>query len=184
MTVEDIQKTIADFRFGAKCAIEAGADGVEIHGANAYLIHQFLTPSANQRTDQYGGSMENRARFAIEVAKAIVEEIGAGKTGIRFSPGMNLWGIEEGPEAADLYRYLATELNKLGLVYLHITQYGEDEQLLTDLESYGQMVLANPDFVERLKTGALMNEADASTYFGGDAKGYTDYPSLTATQIS
>ncbi|USP11868.1 alkene reductase [Aeromonas dhakensis] len=212
MTVEDIHQTVADFAYAARCAIEAGADGVEIHAANAYLIHQFLAPSSNKRTDEYGGSIENRARFAIEVTKAIAEEIGANRTAIRFSPGMTLWGIEEGPDGADLYRYLVVELNKLDLAYLHITQYCKDESLLADfrklwkntlilnrpgrpreqigadiaagladLEAYGQMVLANPDFVERLKTNAPMNEADSSTFFGGDEHGYTDYPILRET---
>lgn len=213
MTVEEIHQTAADFGHAAACAIKAGADGVEIHGANAYLIHQFLAPSSNRRTDDYGGSIENRARFAIEVATAIAKEIGADRTAIRISPGMSLWGIEEGPDAAKLYRHLVAELDKLGLAYLHITQYGQDEALLADLrrlwrntlilnrpgrpreqigtdiasgladlEAYGQMVLANPDFVERLKTNAPMNEADPGTFFGGDARGYTDYPTLRETQ--
>ncbi|VFS92867.1 N-ethylmaleimide reductase [Raoultella planticola] len=76
LTTEEIRSTVADFRYAARRAVEAGADGVEIHGANAYLIHQFLAPSANQRIDEYGGSIENRARFALEVAAAIAEEIG------------------------------------------------------------------------------------------------------------
>ncbi|UBT80451.1 alkene reductase [Pseudomonas amygdali] len=213
MTVEEIHQTVADFGHAARCAIEAGADGVEIHAANAYLIHQFLAPSSNKRTDAYGGSIENRARFAIDVAKAIAGEIGADRTAIRLSPGMNLWGIEEGPDAADLYRYLVAELDTLALGYLHITQYSQDEALLSDfrklwkstlilnrpgrpreqigsdiasgladLEAYGKMVLANPDFVKRLKTDAPMNAADPSTFFGGDAHGYTDYPTLVEAQ--
>ncbi len=213
MTAEEIRQTVADFRYAARCAIEAGADGVEIHAANAYLIHQFLAPSSNKRTDEYGGSIESRARFAIEIATAIADEIGADRTAIRFSPGMKLWGIEEGPDGADLYRYLVTELDRLGLSYLHISQYGQDEVLLedfrklwkntlilnrpgrpreqigsdiasglADLEAYGQLVLANPDFVDRLKTNASMNEADPRTFFGGDAHGYTDYPTLRETQ--
>ena len=126
MTLDDIRQTIADFRFAARRAIEAGADGVEIHGANAYLIQQFLAPSSNQRTDEYGGSLQNRARFAIEVATAIAEEIGADKTAIRLSPGTNIWGIDEGEEGPDLYRYLVAELNKLGLAYLHILHTGNE----------------------------------------------------------
>ena len=215
MTLDDIRQTIEDFRHAARCAIEAGADGVEIHGANAYLIHQFLAPSANVRSDAYGGSIENRARFAVEVATAIADEIGPERTAIRFSPGMQLWGIEEGPDAGNLYRHLVGELDRLGLGYLHITQYGKDEALLrdirklwrrslilnrpgrpreqvgadiasglADLEAYGQMVLANPDFVERLKSGAPMNEADRDTFFGGNERGYIDYPSLDELQAA
>ena len=92
LSKEDIQTTIADFRKAAAAAIAAGADGVEIHGANGYLINQFIGESSNTRTDEYGGSIENRARFAIEVAKAIVDEIGAERTGFRISPGTPLGG--------------------------------------------------------------------------------------------
>lgn len=214
LTTEEIKQTVQDFRHAARCAIEAGADGVEIHGANAYLIQQFFAPSANTRTDEYGGSIENRARFAIEVATAIVEEIGADKTAIRLSPGALLWGIDEGQEGPELYRYLVKELNKLGLVYLHVMHLGNEELLqdirqiwtqaliinrpgcprenigtdiesgLADLESYGQMILANPDFVSRLQQNLPMNEADNTTYYGGDAQGYVDYPTLnTSTEI-
>ena len=211
LTSEEVRQTVADFRHAARRAIEAGADGVEIHGANAYLVHQFLAPSANTRTDEYGGSIENRARFAIEVAAAIAEEIGADRTAIRFSPGLAMWGIDEGAEGPDLYRYLVAELDKLGLAYLHIMHAGDEPLLaslrklwmqplilnrpgrgrdeigsdlasgLADLEAYGQMVLANPDFVHRLKADAPMNDADRMTYFGGTAKGYVDYPALAAT---
>jgi 2,4-dienoyl-CoA reductase-like NADH-dependent reductase (Old Yellow Enzyme family) len=208
LTTREIHRTVEDFRFAAGRAIEAGADGVEIHGANAYLVHQFLAPSANTRTDAYGGSIPNRARFAVEVAAAIAAEIGAHRTAIRLSPGMKLWGIDEGPEGPDLYRHLVGELDALGVAYLHIAQQGDEALLadlrklwngalvlnrsgrprdrigadvaagLADLESYGQFVLANPDFVARLKAGAPMNAADRSTFFGGTAKGYTNYPAL------
>src|SRR6201987_1385004 len=132
LTTEEVRRTVADFRHAARCAIEAGADGVEIHGANAYLIQQFFAPSANTRTDEYGGSIENRARFAIEVATAVAEEIGADRTATRLSPGTTMWGIDEGSEGPALYRYLVAELDKLGLAYLHITHSG-DELLLGDI---------------------------------------------------
>jgi 2,4-dienoyl-CoA reductase-like NADH-dependent reductase (Old Yellow Enzyme family) len=209
LDTEEVRQTIQDFRHAARRAIEAGADGIEIHGANAYLIQQFLAPSANVRTDEYGGSIENRARFAIEVAAAIAGEIGADRTAIRLSPGTAMWGIDEGAEGPDLYRHLVAELDKLGLAYLHIMYLG-NEPLLTDirkllwkgvlilnrpgrpreqigadvasgvadLEAYGQMVLANPDFVERLKSNAPMNEADRNSFFGGGAEGYIDYPGI------
>ncbi|MCI4592263.1 alkene reductase [Sphingobium sp. BYY-5] len=208
LATDEMRQTVADFRHAARSAIEAGADGVEIHGANAYLVQQFFAPSANTRTDEYGGSIENRARFAIEVASAIAEEIGADRTAIRLSPGTKIWGIDEGAEGPDLYRYLVAELDKLGLAYLHIMHQGNEPLLadirelwhqslilnrpgrprdqigtdvasrLADLEAYGQIVLANPDFVARLKTNAAMNEADLKTYYGGAAEGYTDYPAL------
>jgi N-ethylmaleimide reductase len=208
MTLADIARTVRDFRNAARRAVDAGADGVEIHGANGYLIHQFFAPNANVRTDAYGGSIENRARFAIEVAKAVAEEIGAERTGIRLSPGATLGGLDEGPAGPDLHRTLVGELNKLGLAYVHIMRLGNDALLadirkrwdqalivnrpgralrdvgsdiaagLADLESYGQFVLSTPDFAARLKSGAPMNGPDKSTYYGGGAKGYTDYPTL------
>lgn len=213
LSTAEVRQTVADFRHAAGRAIEAGADGVEIHGANAYLIQQFLAPSANARTDQYGGSIENRARFAVEVAAAIAQEIGADRTGIRLSPGTTLWGIDEGSEGPDLYHHLVAELDKLGLAYVHVMHQGNEpllsdirhlwsqalivnrpgrprEQIgadiasgLADLESYGQMVLANPDFVARLQTNAALNQADRNTFFGGGTRGYTDYPTLAATAV-
>lgn len=210
LSTDEVRQTVQDFRYAARRAIEAGADGVEIHGANAYLIHQFLAPSANTRTDEYGGSLQNRARFAVEVAQAVADEIGADRTGIRLSPEMNMWGIDEGEEREELYKYLTTELNKQGLAYLHIMHMGNESLLnamrqrwdntlilnrpgrpreqvgqdvasgLAELESYGSMVLANPDFVERLKMNAPMNEAHREGFFGGNEKFYTDYPALNA----
>jgi 2,4-dienoyl-CoA reductase-like NADH-dependent reductase (Old Yellow Enzyme family) len=210
LTAEEVRQTVFDFRRAARCAIEAGADGVEVHGANAYIVHQFLAPSANTRTDEYGGCIANRARFAIEVMTSIAAEIGADRTAIRLSPGLAMWGIDEGAEGPDLYRYLVGELDTLGLAYLHIVDTGDTRLLAdlrrlwrggmilnrpgrprdqigadvasdrADLESYGQMVLANPDFIERLKTGAPMNTADRAGFFGGGAAGYVDYPVLDA----
>ncbi|KJC40778.1 1,2-oxophytodienoate reductase [Bradyrhizobium sp. LTSP885] len=210
LTTEEVRRTVADFRHAARSAIEAGADGVEIHGANGYLVQQFLAPNANTRTDEYGGLIANRTRFAIEVATAIADEIGADRTAIRLSPGITMWGIDEGAEGPALYRYLVNELDKLGLAYVHVLHAGNEQLVsdirarwkqalivnrpgrprdqigadiasgLADLEAYGQMVLANPDFVARLKTGAPMNEADRAGFFGGDAPGYTDYPALEA----
>lgn len=210
LSSDDVRQTVQDFRNAARRAIEAGADGVEIHGANAYLIHQFLAPSANTRTDEYGGSIQNRARFTVEVAQAVADEIGADRTGIRLSPEMNMWGIDEGEESEALYQYLTTELNKLGLAYLHIMHMGNESLLnamrqrwdntlilnrpgrpreqigqdvasgLAELESYGAMVLANPDFVARLKLNAPLNEAQREGFFGGNEKFYTDYPAMNA----
>ncbi|AXI83258.1 alkene reductase [Xylella taiwanensis] len=212
LTIKEVQQTIADFACAARRAIEAGADGVEIHGANAYLIQQFFAPNANTRSDAYGGSIENRARFAIETAKVIAAEIGADRTAIRLSPGMMMWGIDEGAEGPDLYRYLVAELGRLGLAYLHIVDQGNEALLadirtlwkstlilnrpgrpreqvgadvasgLADLEVYGTMVLANPDFVARLKSNAPMNEAYRESFYGGTEKGYTDYPTLNDAQ--
>ncbi len=208
LSQEEIQITIQEFRQAAAAAIAAGADGVEIHGANGYLINQFIGENSNTRTDEYGGSIENRARFAIEVAQAIVEEIGADKTGFRISPHTPLGGIEEGEQGPDLYRYLTKELAQFNLAYLHIMHLGNEELLkdirsiwtnpllvnragrtlenisadldsgLADLVPVGVWALANPDLVERLQTGAPLNEANPAAFFSGGSEGYTDYPTL------
>jgi 2,4-dienoyl-CoA reductase-like NADH-dependent reductase (Old Yellow Enzyme family) len=208
LTTAEVKQTVKDFAYAAKRAIEAGADGVEIHGANGYLIQQFLAPNANTRTDEYGGSIENRARFAIEVAKAVAAEIGADRTGIRLSPLGNAGGLNEGPDAAKLYNYLVAELNKLNLAYLHILHTGNEDLLkdiratwkhpllvnrpgaqrdalardvsagVADVVPVGQMALANPDLVKRLKTNAALNEPNRAAFFGGSDAGYIDYPEL------
>ncbi len=210
LTTAEVKQTVKNFAYAARRAIEAGADGVEIHGANGYLIEQFIAPNANTRTDEYGGSLENRARFAIEVVQAVASEIGADRTGIRLSPLSTSGGLVEGPEAPALYRYLVGELNKLNLAYLHILHTGDETLLqdirkawthpllvnrpgaqpenlhrdleigLADLVPVGQLGLANPDLVARLKTNAPLNAADRATFFGGGEAGYTDYPVLAA----
>jgi 2,4-dienoyl-CoA reductase-like NADH-dependent reductase (Old Yellow Enzyme family) len=131
LSTEDIQNTVADFRHAAASAIAAGADGVEIHGANGYLLHQFLSPNANHRTDAYGGSIENRSRFVIELAQALADEIGADRVGIRLSPAMPLGGITEGDteRVHAQYRHLVAELATLNLAYLHLHHVGDDELL-------------------------------------------------------
>lgn len=210
LSTAEVKQTVKDFAHAAKRAIEAGADGVEIHGANGYLIQQFIAPNANTRSDEYGGSIENRARFAIEAAKAVAAEIGADRTGIRLSPLGNSGGLDEGPEAAQLYRHLVAELNKLNLAYLHILHTGNEELLkdiragwkhpllvnrpgaardalerdvaagLAEIVPVGQMALANPDLVARLKHNAPLNEPNRASFFGGTDEGYTDYPALAA----
>ncbi|WP_407520742.1 alkene reductase [Methylobacterium oryzisoli] len=209
LSLDGIARTVDDFRHAARRAVEAGADGVEIHGANGYLVQQFFAPNANLRTDRYGGGIVNRARFAIEVARAVAAEIGGERTGIRLSPGATLGSLDEGPEAPDLYRHLVGELDRAGLAYIHVMHLGNEALLAdirrlwsralivnrpgralqdvgsditagrADLESYGQLVLSTPDFVARLKSGAAMNPADKATFYGGGAKGYTDYPILS-----
>jgi 2,4-dienoyl-CoA reductase-like NADH-dependent reductase (Old Yellow Enzyme family) len=208
LTTAEVKQTVKDFAFAAKRAIEAGADGVEIHGANGYLVQQFFAPNANTRSDEYGSSIENRARFAIEVAKAVAAEIGAERTGIRLSPLNTAGGLAEGPEAGDLYRYLVAELNKLNLAYLHILHTGDEKLVqdlrntwthsflvnrpnatpenldqdvktgLADLVPVGKMALANPDLVTRLQKKAPLNQPNPATFFGGGAAGFTDYPTL------
>jgi N-ethylmaleimide reductase len=212
LSITEIAATVRDFRHAAACAIAAGADGVEIHAANGYLVQQFLSENANLRTDQYGGSVQNRVRFAVEVAAAIADEIGPDRTGIHISPGNPYNDIVEG-DTRTLYRTLVTELAALHLAYLHVVQAGDETLLrafrdawptallvnragrpredvavdveagLADLASLGVFALANPDLVERLMAGAPLNEADKSTFFGGDERGYTDYPTLESARV-
>lgn len=208
LTTEQIATTVRDFRAAAAAAIAAGADGVEIHAANGYLVHQFLSSNVNRREDHYGGSVPNRIRFAVEVATAVAEEIGAARTGIRISPGGTFNDIVE-DDTAKLYGALVPALAPLGLAYLHVHHFGDDDLLravrrdwpttlvvcragadldvrakdidngLADVVAVGTALLANPDLVERVKAGAPLNEADQATFYGGAEKGYTDYPTLS-----
>ena len=123
LRTEELARVRDEYVHSAKLALEAGFDGVELHGANGYLLEQFLNPASNQRTDEYGGSLQNRARFVLEVTRAVVEAIGAERTGIRLSP----WGVFNDmatyPEIDETYAYLAEELQKIGVVYLHLVDH-------------------------------------------------------------
>jgi N-ethylmaleimide reductase len=207
LETSEVAQTVRDYAHAAACAMEAGADGVEIHGANGYIIHQFLSDNANQRTDKYGGSVENRIRFAVEVAAAVADRIGGGRTGIRIAPGNPFNDIVE-KNIPVVYDALVRELAKLNLAYLHVNHMGDEDLLktirglwpgvlfvnrgrtdlaarladlengLTDVITVGVMNLANPDLVKRIKLGAPLNTPDPTTFYGGGAKGYTDYPAL------
>ncbi|MFC7597682.1 alkene reductase [Terrabacter sp. GCM10028922] len=204
LSTEEVATTVEDFRSAAAAAVAAGADAVEIHGANGYLVHQFLSDNTNQRTDSYGGSLENRIRFAVEVVAAVADEIGAERTGLRISPGNSYNDIAES-DTHELYPMLLDALRPLGLAYLHVMHTGDDALLDTlrakwpttlilnrggteiaarardvnkgtaDLVSVGALALANPDLVERLRVGAELNVPDPATFYGGGAAGYTDY---------
>ncbi|WP_329344916.1 alkene reductase [Streptomyces sp. NBC_01352] len=209
LSTEEVAATVDDYRRAAAAAIAAGADGVEIHSANGYLPHQFLATNTNQRTDRYGGSIDNRIRFAVEIATAVADEIGAGRTGIRISPGNPYNDIAES-DTRDLYPALVRALAPLNLAYLHVLHGGDDEPLhalrklwpttlvlnragtdiatraqdvqdgIADVITVGTRALANPDLVERVRTGAPLNTPDPETFYGGGEAGYTDYPTHTA----
>ncbi|GAA5195997.1 alkene reductase [Rugosimonospora acidiphila] len=207
-----IRATISDFASAARNAIEAGFDGVEIHAANGYLLHQFLSTNANLRTDEWGGTAHGRIRFTVEVARAVAEAIGADRVGLRISPVIGYSDIREDDHRAT-YLALLDALNPLGLAYLHLaegadTEFTESlrqrwhgtlilnpstpgghtgpealkliEAGLADLVSFGGLFLANPDLPERLRTGGLLNTPDQDRFYGGDHRGYTDYPTLAA----
>lgn len=203
----EIPTLIASYGRAARLAREAGLDGVEVHGANGYLPGQFLAPNVNQRQDEWGGSVENRARFLLGAVDAAVAAIGADRVGVRLSPGGTFNDIQD-PDAPATYAYVAAELAKRNLAYLHIynTNPGFDVPALirahykgtlilnggydraraeadiasglADLVAFGVPFIANPDLPVRLAQGAALNAPDQATFYGGGAKGYTDYPVL------
>jgi N-ethylmaleimide reductase len=213
LTADEIHITVDDFVRAAKNAVSAGFDGVEIHGANGYLIQQFLSTNVNQRTDEYGGTIENRARFLFEILDAVTAEIGSARTSLKLSPGNKFNDIEE-RDAEELYRYITKKLNEKNLAYLYVGTddrtkdwhaflrpiYGgvyfagsgftreSGERLLAkggaDAIVYGKLFLANPDLPERFKLNAPLNEPDAATFYAGDRKGYVDYPSLAQAAVA
>ncbi|MEU9502115.1 alkene reductase [Streptomyces sp. NPDC048196] len=143
LTGEEIEATIAGFAAAARNAVEAGFDGVEIHGANGYLIHQFLAPNANLRTDGWGGSDEARARFAIEVVRAVAGAIGAHRTGLRISPGNPFNDIAE-PAPETTYTTLIEAIAPLGLAYLHTCDVRDLDLLARLRKRFGGTFLLNP----------------------------------------
>jgi len=207
MTREEIDQTVADFARAAKNAIKAGFDGVEVHGANGYLIQQFLSTNVNLRNDEYGGTIEHRAKFLFEVIDAVIDAIGSDRTGLRLSPGSEFNDIKE-TDAESLYPYIVKGLNTRRLAYLHIGTSDQSrdwhsllrpiyegvyfagsgltkekgEKLLADgladAVIYGRAYLANPDLPERFRVGAPLNTPDDSTFYTPGERGYIDYPTL------
>ncbi|MCP9950870.1 alkene reductase [Actinomadura madurae] len=213
MTVDDIAQAVEEFAASARNAVEAGFDGVELHGANGYLIQQFLADGSNTRTDAYGGTIANRIRFGVEVARAVSEAIGPDRVGFRVSPGGTANGVSES-DTAELYAALLAALAPLGLAYLHIMELGDRDMTrrlraawpgtlilnphptpesfparpeygaealrdgVADAVAFAEMWLANPDLPARIRAGGPYNEADRATFYGGDHRGYTDYPVL------
>lgn len=215
LRLDEIPALIQDFRQAARNAITAGFDGVEVHAANGYLIDQFLRDGSNRRTDEYGGSIENRARLLDEVVRAIASEIGAERTGVRLSP------VTPANDARDsqpqpLFERAVERLDAIGgLAFVHVIEgatggprdniafdyaalrakfkgpwianngYDKDsaEQAIAsgyaDMIAFGRAFIANPDLVERLRLGVALSDLDPDTLYGGGAKGYTDYPSVS-----
>jgi N-ethylmaleimide reductase len=214
LEADEIPGIVDDFRRGARNAREAGFDGVELHGANGYLIDQFLRDSTNKRTDRYGGSASNRTRFLIEVTEALIGEWGGERVGVRLSPTNPYNDIADSNPAAT-FSTAARELDRLGIAYLHIVEPGPGDPVATgempdirffrkiwrgplvankgydleranavlrdgaaDLVSFAALYLANPDLDQRFRRGGPFNPPDRKTFYGGAAKGYTDYPAL------
>jgi N-ethylmaleimide reductase len=211
LQANEIDDVIGEFVNAAKNAIAAGFDGVELHGANGYLIEQFLNPSTNRRTDHYGGGWPNRNRFALEVTQAVADAIGGDRTAIRLSPVNRFNDMGENPDAFTQYTALCKEFGKLGLAYVHLVNYhgvgrafnlsireafggtlivngGLDRARaeaamadgLGEVAAFASAYLANPDLPERLKSGIDLNSPDPDTFYSGDERGYTDYPTASA----
>jgi N-ethylmaleimide reductase len=214
MSESELRSTIAEYAQAARNARAAGIDGVELHAANGYLLEQFIRPTSNQRTDRHGGSIENRARFVLETAQAVIEAIGRDRVGMQLSPFGVFNDMPPYPTMESDYAYLVEELNRLGLVYLHLVNHAAmgapqvPESVKTmfrsrfkgalilsggydaaraeadlaagrgDLVAVGRPILANPDLIERWKSGAALNAPDMETFYTPGAKGYTDYPTL------
>ncbi|MFA3875354.1 alkene reductase [Streptomyces sp. MMCC 100] len=168
MTVEDIRTTVADFARAARNALDAGFEGVEVHSANGYLLHQFLAANTNLRTDGYGGPVAGRIRFTAEVVEAVAAEIGAERVGLRLSPGNTVNGIaEEGTE--EIYPALAQRLGGLGLAYLHLVYADPDTPVFGKLRAGWQGVLiANPVLGEEFTADTVRRASERLLAAGAD----------------
>lgn len=217
----EVAQVVQDFAQAAANAIEAGFDGVEIHGANGYLLEQFLNPHSNTRTDQYGGSTRaGRIRFVLEVVDAVIARIGKERVGIRLSPYSQVFDMALYDDLAPTYQALLQELGQRGMAYVHfndptrsdldnvdanrVAQFdafleqtrawlpqtaillagnldktraqGLIDDGVIDLAVFGRPFIANPDLVARLQHDWPLSPADRETFYGGDGKGYIDYP--------
>lgn len=143
LETDEVPEHALSYARAASRAIEAGFDGVELHGANGYLISQFLSSNANVRTDRYGGPVANRIRFAVEAVAATAEAVGAQRTAIRLSPGATFWGVEE-TEVAELYTALLAELHRVGVAYLHLEATADEELLLALRRAWPGTLIVNP----------------------------------------
>jgi N-ethylmaleimide reductase len=216
LLLKEIPAVIEAYRQGARNAIKAGFDGVEVHGANGYLIDQFLRDGTNRRKDAYGGSIANRTRFLLEVMEAVIGEVGAKRVGVRLSP-VSPSNDASDSDPASLFSYVVEKLNELQPVYLHLVEgatggdrnFGQPfdfgslrksfqgthianngyslelaadavERGGADLIAFGKPFIANPDLVRRLRNGVPLAVPDKSTFYGGGARGYTDYSALPA----
>ncbi|MCG2584486.1 alkene reductase [Massilia sp. TS11] len=209
LDIEEIPGIVAAYRKGAENAKRAGFDGVEVHGANGYLLDQFLQDGTNQRTDRYGGSIENRARLMLEVTDACIEVWGADRVGMHLAPRRDSHDMSDSDPAAT-FGYVARELGKRKIAFICAREkIGADslgpmikrefggvfianEQMDTesgnallakgdaDAIAFGKWFIANPDLPKRLAQGAALNPARAEFFYHDTAEGYTDYPALPA----
>lgn len=208
LELSEIPGIVEQFRKGAENAKAAGFDGVEIHGANGYLLDQFTRDGSNHRTDAYGGGIENRVRLPLEVTKAVIDVWGKDRVGYRVSPSGSFNSMSDS-NPRETFSYLTQRLSELGIVFLHVTEPVNSGSRVTphlrklfkgtfivnggyneasgnaavangeaDLVAYGVPFLANPDLPYRFSKKAKLNAPDQATFYAGEDKGYTDYPAL------
>jgi N-ethylmaleimide reductase len=207
LKTEEIPGIVDEYRQATRHALEAGFDGVELHAASGYLPEQFLSSETNRRTDRYGGSLENRARFIVEVLTAMIDEAGRDRVGIKIAPEMNFNSVSDATPQ-ETYKYLVQRLGALKPAYLHLVKtksefdyrallrplfngallYGgglnkESAQSLivgagADAAVFGSLYLANPDLAQRFSNDAPLNTPDRDTFYSAGPQGYVDYPAL------
>jgi len=209
LQTEEIAGIVEAYRQGAENAKKAGFDGVEIHGANGYLLDQFLQDGSNQRTDHYGGSIENRARLMLEVTDAVISVWGAGRVGMHLAPRADAHSMGDS-QRADTFGYVAQQLGERNIAFICAREAQADDSLgpklkhlfggvyianekfdknsagaiiergNADAVAFGVPFIANPDLVERFSKGAELNPAKPELFYSSGAEGYTDYPCLDA----
>lgn len=207
LSVAEIGDIVAAYGASTRRALDAGFDGVELHGASGYLPEQFLSSGSNTREDAYGGSVEKRARFVLEVLGAMVAEAGADRVGIKISPEMNFNDVSDATPQ-QTYTHLVEQIDGLGLAYLHVALFGTPvdyhallkplfsgsyllgggldyakaeaalESGRADATVFGSAFLANPDLPVRFQQNAALNTPDHATFYSGGEQGYIDYPAL------
>jgi 2,4-dienoyl-CoA reductase-like NADH-dependent reductase (Old Yellow Enzyme family) len=207
LAIEEIPAIVAAYKQGAEYAKAAGFDGVELHGANGYLLDQFLQSGSNHRTDKYGGSVENRARLMLEVTDAVAEVWGPGRVGMHLAPRGDTHGISDA-NPAETFGYVARELGKRKIAFLLAREYEAPgwlgprlkeefggvyianekftfetatdvvERGDADAVAFGKLWIANPDLVERFRREAELNEPQPATFYAHGPEGYLDYPAL------
>jgi 2,4-dienoyl-CoA reductase-like NADH-dependent reductase (Old Yellow Enzyme family) len=208
LETQELAGIVETFRAGAQNAQRAGFDGVELHGANGYLLDQFLQDSSNQRTDQYGGPIENRARLLLEATDAAISVWGPGRVGVHLAPRSDAHSMGDSDPAAT-FGYVARELGRRRIAFICARNHAGDgdlglqikaqfggayianegytpeaaEQAIAagsaDAVAFAKLFIANPDLPRRIREGAKFNELDAKTMYGEGPAGYTDYPNLS-----
>ena len=207
LPTEDVAAVVGDFRRAAQFAEAAGFDGVELHGANGYLLDQFLQDGSNQRSDQYGGPIENRARLMLEAVDAAIDVWGPSRVAMHLAPRADVHSMGDS-DRAGTFGYVARELGRRRLAFLCVREHVAADSLgprlkaefggvyianegfnattaqealeagWADAVAFGKAFIANPDLPERLRSGAALNAPQPATFYATGPEGYTDYPSL------